>query len=1097
MSFIGGDLIYSYEIDHDENGNEILKHEIKAKVIGLDGKGQPLINILSGEEYMGAGDRGRRFVRVGNTFMPARQNGIYYDAITEDNPRIVIYEGIDRFGKLFAHPTNPNKMFIDSNLIRAQVGNLGSINDSDFGGWLTTDQTESGNPLFGLYSDNVFLKGKIIIANPDDINVSEITNDSQLIKTYYQSLEPTGGTYVVGDMWVDTDDNNHLHRWNGTTWESVRGEIANWNHLGNIPSPLSTPAGDGIYVSGTHMGYYAGGQWKTYIQNNGYFYFDGNGTNFISWNGSVLDIRGKLNADDITSGTLTGRTIRTSVSNPRVEIDSASNSMKVYDNLGIIKTAVGDLSTITDPEFGALTGLYGLYSDSIFLNFSQQGKFLVKKDDNNFFSFDPTNFQFKSENFSLKSQNLGIYSGANAKILIGDSIDYNLAKIGFKNDGSGKLADNNINWDISGQTNFGNNITISGDITLGLDGIIRTDRAGELGVSGIKISANGIEGFNALDRTFYLPTNPSQKPEFFNGIIREVEFEIYTSGIIRTSANVGDGDSGLFLNKSGLYAFAENKLASNDEASVKIKNDGTFRFGEKTNQNIQWNGSSLNVTGTINILNKSDIGTTEITDDANHADKAKWTSITVPTTPSKMQSDSGLHLDGTHLGYYLGTGWVTYMDNSGNFACGSNRDQGIEWNQTSGILTIKGSLNIVNPSTAFNGGELSTNDINNVEGWTAGANWTTNLSNIPIRFKDSPTGQGLFVTGNAFGFYDSITHPSKPWRTYMDNSGNFYLSGTNASLSWNSTSDTLSIEGGTFNGGTITGGTFQTSENGQRIIISNDEIDIRDSSSYSVKLKGDGNTARFYGHVWANSYTSQGYLTIIDIDDNFIDLSMSLDKKKLRLTNNAQVVNDVGLGIEFSNQADLYISQANTLRTDGNLDVGGIFNAAFLRTDGWLYVGGDLTVNGNLSVTGNYGLSTSDIPSNIAATKIGNGSVNNTEFDYLNGVTSNIQSQLDNLFITENRTWTTSSPSVSISNAKIRTVVKASLIYTGGASIDNISAGILGQELIIIRINSGINVLFSEIGNLKLNGNFTMTQWDTLSLVYDGTSWIETSRSTN
>jgi hypothetical protein len=36
--------------------------------------------------------------------------------------------------------------------------------------------------------------------------------------TYYQDNEPTGGTYLVGDMWVDTDDDNKLYTWDGTDW---------------------------------------------------------------------------------------------------------------------------------------------------------------------------------------------------------------------------------------------------------------------------------------------------------------------------------------------------------------------------------------------------------------------------------------------------------------------------------------------------------------------------------------------------------------------------------------------------------------------------------------------------------------------------------------------------------------------------------------------------------------------------------------------------------------------------------------------------------------------------------------------------------------
>lgn len=54
-----------------------------------------------------------------------------------------------------------------------------------------------------------------------------------------------------------------------------------------------------------------------------------------------------------------------------------------------------------------------------------------------------------------------------------------------------------------------------------------------------------------------------------------------------------------------------------------------------------------------------------------------------------------------------------------------------------------------------------------------------------------------------------------------------------------------------------------------------------------------------------------------------------------------------------------------------------------------------ITYDANGLVTSGTSLSASDIPSNIDATKIGSGSVDNTEFGYLNGVTSAIQTQLD------------------------------------------------------------------------------------------------------
>ncbi len=40
------------------------------------------------------------------------------------------------------------------------------------------------------------------------------------ITTYYQTSAPT--THVTGDLWIDTDDGNKLYRWNGSSWGSVQ-----------------------------------------------------------------------------------------------------------------------------------------------------------------------------------------------------------------------------------------------------------------------------------------------------------------------------------------------------------------------------------------------------------------------------------------------------------------------------------------------------------------------------------------------------------------------------------------------------------------------------------------------------------------------------------------------------------------------------------------------------------------------------------------------------------------------------------------------------------------------------------------------------------
>jgi len=48
---------------------------------------------------------------------------------------------------------------------------------------------------------------------------AQATADGKIV-TFYQSAPPTAT--AVGDLWVDTDDNNHLYRWDGNQWVDIQ-----------------------------------------------------------------------------------------------------------------------------------------------------------------------------------------------------------------------------------------------------------------------------------------------------------------------------------------------------------------------------------------------------------------------------------------------------------------------------------------------------------------------------------------------------------------------------------------------------------------------------------------------------------------------------------------------------------------------------------------------------------------------------------------------------------------------------------------------------------------------------------------------------------
>ena len=233
--------------------------------------GRTVTVTYSGTDKVAIGDV---VIRKGNTTDATRQNAIYFSTSDTNSPYIDFYSGTT--GYTFGAPI-------------VRLGKLNGVTDTDFGGALT------GN---GLYCMNVYLKGKLKIAtNADIIGLSANVTITAITAP---TTRTDGTALVIGDLWIDTDSLNYRYRWDGSAWVDM-----------NIPY-VSTPTGSGLFIDGTHMGYYTAGAWQTYIDNAGKFYFKGNATNYISWDGTDFIVRGKITADDIYTGSLTALVERSS-----------------------------------------------------------------------------------------------------------------------------------------------------------------------------------------------------------------------------------------------------------------------------------------------------------------------------------------------------------------------------------------------------------------------------------------------------------------------------------------------------------------------------------------------------------------------------------------------------------------------------------------------------------------------------------------------------------------------------------------------------------------------------------------------------------------
>jgi hypothetical protein len=133
---------------------------------------------------------------------------------------------------------------------------------------------------------------------------------------YRQDSQPSGGTYVTGDVWFDTDDDNKIYRYSSATSTWVGFTLGD-NALGTISANK--------IVTGT---------------------LD-----------AALITVSNLDAGKISAGTLTGSTVRTSATGKKVLIDGSNNHIR-FDDIA------GNTSGYITPLTIAGVGDYGIFMHS-------------------------------------------------------------------------------------------------------------------------------------------------------------------------------------------------------------------------------------------------------------------------------------------------------------------------------------------------------------------------------------------------------------------------------------------------------------------------------------------------------------------------------------------------------------------------------------------------------------------------------------------------------------------------------------------------------------------------------------------------------------
>jgi hypothetical protein len=155
--------------------------------------------------------------------------------------------------------------------------------------------------------------------------------------TYYQTSSPPTTGRVVGDLWVDTDDQNRLYAWNGTTWDDARDQLT---------VQANTTAGQATSIAGsrnrvfTQASQPTGGGYVT-----GDLWIDtATGNRISSWTGAAWQVQllntaafqanavtaAVLAGDAVNGKTITGAILQTAVAGRRTVLGERIDGLVFY-----------------------------------------------------------------------------------------------------------------------------------------------------------------------------------------------------------------------------------------------------------------------------------------------------------------------------------------------------------------------------------------------------------------------------------------------------------------------------------------------------------------------------------------------------------------------------------------------------------------------------------------------------------------------------------------------------------------------------------------------------------------------------------------------
>ena len=381
-------------------------------------------------------------------------------------------------------------------------------------------------------------------------------------------------------------------------------------------------------------------------------------------------------------------------------------------------------------------------------------------------------------------------------------------------------------YSLSGSVSSSLTLT-SGSITLVSSSLLFTSQSLSSSLTTLSASVSSSFSFNS-SQSAYQVYSASQYLDKF----------IFTDANGKLNQPPTASDPGLYLGSEYLGYFSGSGTSG---WKTYMDNQGDFYLTSSVPGGglLAWDASTatLQINGSINIQGGNAATTTALSSSLNAVSGAinsatsslsQSVATTTFTTATGLiakpptvlvGSTSGLYLGNSFLGYYDGAGWKTFMANNGNFYLSGSGGDSLTW--AGGVLSIKGAIDITggNVQSSLSNINATTSSLNSATSSlnTSVTNINSSISNINtatgsldariftnssglVNKTPSASTSGLYLGSTFLGYYNGSA-----WKTYMSNTGNFFLSGTGANgLSWDGT--TLTINGAI----TITGGNAAT-----------------------------------------------------------------------------------------------------------------------------------------------------------------------------------------------------------------------------------------------------------------------------------------------